>query len=99
VSYSAGTLRVVIYIGFAFSALSFMYGGYLLIEFFGGQRFEAGWLSIMLALFFNTGIILMVLGIMGLFIDRIYEDVKRRPLYFVRETRNLPTSQSEQPDL
>ena len=44
-----------------------------------------GWASVAVALTFFSGIQLTVLGVVGEYIARIYEEVKRRPLYLVRD--------------
>ena len=44
-----------------------------------------GWASILVAMSFLGGIQLTVLGVMGLYIARIYDEVKQRPLYLVRD--------------
>ena len=51
--------------------------------------FDTGWASIVaISLFFN-GIILIVLGIMGEYIGRIYDECKNRPLYIIDEKVNF----------
>ncbi len=48
-----------------------------------------GWASITVAIFFVGGIQLLVLGVMGEYIARMYEDVRARPLYVVRERKGF----------
>jgi hypothetical protein len=42
-----------------------------------------GWASLLSALFFSTGIILMVLGISAIYIGEVFKQVKNRPLYII----------------
>jgi len=44
-----------------------------------------GWLTIVLVTSFIGGIQLMVVGVVGEYVGRIYDEVKARPLYLVRE--------------
>jgi hypothetical protein len=44
-----------------------------------------GWTSIMVSIFFMGGLILANLGLMGLYIGKIYDELKNRPLYIVKE--------------
>jgi hypothetical protein len=44
-----------------------------------------GYTSIMVSLFFLGGIILLVLGVIGEYVGRIYEEVQGRPLYLIKE--------------
>jgi dolichol-phosphate mannosyltransferase len=44
-----------------------------------------GWASTVGLIMFTQGIVLMILGLMGEYIGRIYEEVKGRPIYIVRE--------------
>jgi glycosyltransferase involved in cell wall biosynthesis len=55
----------------------------------------AGWTTIMIAVAFGTCAQLLVLGILGEYVGRIYEEVKRRPLYIVAEQTNLEAPPSE----
>lgn len=45
-----------------------------------------GWSSIIVSLYFATGLIVGCLGILGIYIGRIFDQVKDRPLYFIEET-------------
>ena len=45
-----------------------------------------GWPSLIVSIFFSTGSIIAVLGVLGLYIDRIFTEVKGRPIFIVSET-------------
>lgn len=85
-SFSATPLYVAIYVGIALAALGFLYAAFVLGSFFMGVELVLGWASIICLLSIIGGIQLIVLGAMGLYIGRIYEEVKQRPLYLVSET-------------
>jgi hypothetical protein len=48
-----------------------------------------GWASLIASIFLSSGIIIFVLGILGIYIGRIFKEVKNRPLYVVDESSNL----------
>jgi hypothetical protein len=48
-----------------------------------------GWTTIMIAVTFGTCAQLLMIGILGEYVGRIYEEVKRRPLYIIGEELNL----------
>ena len=54
-----------------------------------------GWTSIIVITLFFNGIILLVLGIIGEYIGRIYDEAKGRPLYVVGEFVNFPDNQEK----
>jgi dolichol-phosphate mannosyltransferase len=56
------------------------------------QHGVTGWTSLIVSTFFLGGIILMVLGIMGIYIGKIFNELKRRPLYVVEEKVGLDDS-------
>jgi dolichol-phosphate mannosyltransferase len=43
-----------------------------------------GWPSLIVSIYFSTGAIILTLGILGLYIDRIFTEVKHRPIYIVQ---------------
>ncbi|HBQ63515.1 MAG TPA: glycosyltransferase [Clostridiales bacterium] len=88
-SFSYKPLKLATYAGYILSIASFIYLLFVLAEriFVGGTA--QGWASmIAINLFFN-GIILIMLGIIGSYIGRIYDEAKGRPLYLVREFVNF----------
>ncbi|HIW31729.1 MAG TPA: glycosyltransferase family 2 protein [Candidatus Paenibacillus intestinavium] len=84
-SFSYKPLRIATYVGFAISFFSFIYLLVVVYQRIFTDSTEAGWASIIaLNLLFN-GIILILLGVIGEYIGRIYDESKNRPLYIVRE--------------
>jgi polyisoprenyl-phosphate glycosyltransferase len=85
-SFSTAPLRLALNIGFAVSILSFLAGIVTVaLRVFGVVDGVPGWASIAVGVTFLSGIQLTVLGVMGEYIARIHDEVKQRPLYFVRD--------------
>lgn len=84
-SFSDKPLKLAGYMGYSISGISFLYLLYVIIRKLAIGDFDSGWASIVaISLFFN-GIVLIVLGIMGEYIGRIYDECKNRPLYVIAE--------------
>jgi polyisoprenyl-phosphate glycosyltransferase len=88
VSQSDKLLRVSISIGFILFILSFLWAGYIIVMYFV-RGAQPGYTSIMAMLLLSTGLILMSIGIAGIYIGKIFEQVKGRPLYFVDKKVNI----------
>lgn len=85
VSYSYVPLRLVSNVGMLVSAVALVYMTYLLVaRFFGGTPIE-GWTSTVVIMLFLGGVQLLSLGVIGEYIGRIFEEVKQRPHYVVRD--------------
>ena len=89
IAYSNKPLRLSIKLGFFVSLSSFFYSLWLFLRYFYYDVHVAGWTSVMVSLFFLSGLILSMLGIVGLYIGKIYEEVKGRPLFIVDEILNI----------
>jgi dolichol-phosphate mannosyltransferase len=85
ISYSNKPLKLCVYFGFfmAFAALCF--GLWLFIRYFLYDYTPAGWTSVMVSLYFLSGVLLFGMGILGIYIGRVFNQVKGRPLYVVDE--------------
>lgn len=84
-SFSYKPLRLASYLGFILSTLSFIYLVRVIYEKLFTNLEVVGWASsIAVSLFFN-GIIFIILGVMGEYIGKIYEETKNRPLYILKE--------------
>ncbi len=86
VAHSDKPLRLAIRFGFllAFGALAF--GVWVIIRALRGGVQVSGWASLMVSIYFLSGVILGFMGILGLYLGRVFDEVKGRPLYVVRET-------------
>ncbi len=85
-SFSAIPLKLASYLGFSSSFLSFLIGLYFLYKKIFFNIPVPGYASIIVSVFFVGGIQLLVLGIMGEYIGRTYQEVQRRPLYIIKES-------------
>jgi len=85
VSFSTVPLRLTLYVGFVVSMLSFVAAVLALILKAVGAYEVPGWASIAVAIAFLSGIQLTMLGVIGIYVGRVYDEVKQRPLYFVRD--------------
>ena len=87
-SFSYKPLKLAAHLGFAISALSFLYLIIVLYQRLFTQSTTAGWASMVAVVLFSQGIVLMVLGLMGEYIGRIFEEIKDRPIYIIEEILN-----------
>ena len=71
--------------GLSVSFVSLLYASFLIIRTLIFGIDVPGYASLMVAVLFLGGIQLITLGIIGEYLGRVYEEVKGRPLYFVRK--------------
>lgn len=84
-SFSVRPLYIAIYLGFTLSILSVMYIPYVLHAFHTGKE-VSGWASIIMTIVFFGGLKLIILGIIGIYIGKMFMQVKNRPSYIIRTT-------------
>jgi dolichol-phosphate mannosyltransferase len=88
-SFSALPLRIATGFGFLAMLLGFCYSIYTIyVRFITGQVVP-GWTSLACLQILFSGATLFCLGLIGDYIGRIYEETKQRPLYLVRDLKNL----------
>ncbi|WP_079910755.1 glycosyltransferase family 2 protein [Paenibacillus sp. 32352] len=88
-SFSHKPLKLAGYLGFLFSFSGFIYMLYVLYAKLFTDATLPGWTSITIIQLFFNGFILIMLGIVGEYIGRIYDETKGRPLYIIRESYGL----------
>lgn len=89
-SFSTKPLKIAGILGFLLSAAGFIYLFIVLFQHFFTDSTTPGWTSLIaISLLFN-GITLSLLGVLGEYIGRIYEETKGRPLYLVSDKVNFP---------
>ena len=95
-AHSDRPLHISVVFGLIISLFSGATGCYMILRsaFFKQYSVE-GWTSLMVSFFFMSGIILLVLGIIGIYIGKIFNEIKRRPLYVVGETAGFEPAPQE----
>jgi dolichol-phosphate mannosyltransferase len=89
-SFSSAPLKLSVFAGVLMMLFGFGYGTYTFINAFFDETYVAGWASLIVMQSFIGGIILLNLGVVGLYVGRIYEEIKERPLYIVQDHLNVP---------
>jgi glycosyltransferase involved in cell wall biosynthesis len=87
-SFSNRPLRFATALGLLLSISSIIIAIYLLVGTILWGYSVTGWASLIIALFFLSGIILSILGILGIYIGKIFDQTKDRPLYIISESTN-----------
>jgi glycosyltransferase involved in cell wall biosynthesis len=83
IGFSTRPLQIMSVIGIFSAAFGFLLGGFYLMQKLLGVNLTPGLSSTILAITFLSGIQLLFLGLMGEYLGRIYDEVKRRPLYII----------------
>lgn len=86
ITYSNKPLIFSIQLGGVLAFLAFLYGTFVTLKYFLYGIPVEGWSSLIVSIYFLGGLILTQLGILGLYIARIFDEVKGRPLYLVKKT-------------
>lgn len=84
-SMSTMPLKFALLVGTAISLLSFVYLAYVVWAYFFTSRAIAGWSSLIVGMLFLGGLQINLIGVLGLYVGKVYEEVKQRPLYLVRQ--------------
>lgn len=88
-AYSDKPLRLVVKLGLAISSLSFLFVGYVVLNALLGKYQVLGYASIMASLWFLSGIIILTLGIIGLYLGKTFEQSKGRATFIVKDLINF----------
>lgn len=85
-AFSVKPLRISIYLGSVIALLSFIYGLYAVYVHFFTNQAVTGWTSVIISVLFVGGINLLMLGIIGEYLGKLFIENKRRPNYLISET-------------
>ena len=87
-SFSVKPLNIATYLGFTFSLGALLYIPYILYSLWFGHPIS-GWASVLATVVFFGGLQLMILGIIGMYLGKLFKQSKRRPHYIIKETNLL----------
>jgi dolichol-phosphate mannosyltransferase len=87
-SHSTVLLRLSVAVGFAYVIAAALGILYLVVSYFF-YDYRAGWASTIVLLLGSTGVLLMAIGVLGVYLGNVFDQVRGRPWYLVGETANL----------
>ena len=85
IAFSDRPLKFAIYLGITQALVSIIFVGNLVSKYFLGSNSESIQEIILASIFLSTGIIVLILGLIGIYIGRIYRETKMRPLFLISE--------------
>jgi dolichol-phosphate mannosyltransferase len=88
-SYSDKPLRLVATLGIIVSLIALVMTGFSLYRYLHGDVNVAGYTSLIASMWLLAGVTLFCMGIIGLYVGRVFENVKSRPIFIVRDRLNL----------
>ncbi len=90
VSFSDKPLRLTVKLGLLISVITALLAIVLVVRYFFGDIEVSGWISTFLSFWFLSGLIITILGMVGIYVGKIFETVKNRPTYIVGKKLNYP---------
>ena len=84
-SFSDKPLRLTVKFGFLISCMAAIFAIYNLILFFENKILVPGYTSLIISVWFLSGLIILVLGVVGLYIGKTFDKVKDRPTYIIMD--------------
>jgi glycosyltransferase involved in cell wall biosynthesis len=89
ISFGGRPLQLMSMVGVLVAGLSFLVGVWYVVQKLAGVPLTPGLSTTVLVVTFFSGVQLLSLGLMGEYVSRIYDEVKRRPMYIVQRTVGL----------
>ncbi len=100
VGFSTAPLKLSLALGLLMAGASVLYGVVAIAMKLAGLSLVPGYASLLVTITFLSGVQLIVIGMVGQYVARIYDEVRARPLYLVREARGFaPASRARTGDV
>lgn len=87
-SFSERPLKFSIFIGIFISIISIFASIIIFYKAITSKYTVIGWSSLMVSIYFLSGVMLIVLGVMGNYLGKVFNEIKRRPLFIIEEEIN-----------
>lgn len=94
IAFATTPLRAVVYLGMWIVLLAIAYAVFIFVSALNSPGARTGYSSILIIMLFLGGVIITILGVIGEYLARIYMEVKKRPIYFERES-NIDVDETE----
>ena len=88
-------LYISVALGFGITVISFLLAIFNVVAYFFDSTVVPGYTTTIFSIWFATGILLLMMGIIGLYIGKIFDQVKQRPIFIVMETVNTEEEENE----
>lgn len=88
-SFSDKPLKILVKVGFFISILALVFGIITLYSFLAGKIIVQGYASLIISLWFLSGLIISMLGLVGLYVGKSFDKVKNRQVYIIKEKVNF----------
>jgi len=85
VSFSEKPLKIFVYFGGIVSVIAFLTGLYFLYKAIIGEITEPGFSSLIISIWFFSGLIISIIGIVGIYIGKAFNQTKNRPVFIIDE--------------
>ena len=89
IAFSDKPLRLIIYMGIFISFLAMIVAAVFFIKYLRGEVLVLGYASLILSIWFLGGITIFVMGMLGVYVGKIFHKVKGRPDYIIQERLNI----------
>jgi dolichol-phosphate mannosyltransferase len=84
-AYSDKPIRLTVKLGLIVAMTGFLFAIFTFVRYLQGEIIVAGYASLIISLWMLTGFILVTLGMVGLYVGKTFEGVKKRPIYIVEK--------------
>jgi dolichol-phosphate mannosyltransferase len=86
-AYSDKPLRMAVGTGFVVSLIGFVFAGVTVVQAFRGEIQVLGYASLIVSLWVLAGMMIFIMGVVGLYVGKCFEGVKRRPAFIIAEEK------------
>jgi putative glycosyltransferase len=93
-NFSETPLIMIFYVGLAISTVAGLFAIVLLFRWLLGGVAVAGWVSVMLSVWLLGGLAILFMGVIGIYLSKIFIETKRRPLTIVRKIHQAGISET-----
>jgi hypothetical protein len=90
VAFSYAPIRTLSVLGLVFALGAFLYGGLVFVEWFTHRTRVEGWTALMIFISFTAGVQMTMLGVLGEYLWRTLDEVRRRPGYVIERVFRQP---------
>lgn len=89
IAFSDRPLKITIRLGLIISLLSFIIGAFYLLKYTKGEILVLGFASVIISIWFLSGLIILILGVIGIYLGKTFDRVKDRPTFIIDEKLNF----------